>query len=790
MMKTIYLLIAALVVVSLLYMIIISDQEDNETSFVIEKRITLLDLKGDQKGLILPLNEPVYKGAFEINREKRSSLQLKQGETAVFNNVPIHPKAELTFFIGVEGKNKADVELKIADPLNPGKGNPVVNTSCSIHSEDKNWRRFSQDLSAFSGSKLKIEFLLKNIEGEGEASVYVANPAILSDGKTIPKDRFPPISLEEIARDLIGEFKSTRIILSREDKPVKVGPLRLDPTKRTEADDQKMGIRVAPDSEFVYDQKVPKNAYLDYSLFSYPMKGGLNAIDPGNVEISICVNGTPHVKFRSDFININQPDVNPYERLIHRGRLDLSAFEDQVVSISFKTRFIDDIKTTDFEFAWWDLLLKKKVSIPRQLSSQKRPNLLVICVDALRADHLSCYGYERKTSPNLDTVAQKGLIFEKAMSPCSWTLPATASILTGLYPNTHGVLGNTRNYLVNSITTLPEFLVWKGVSTAAFSANALVCSAINFNQGFELFDEVCESAEGVNADLFAWLESCGSNRFFGYVHYMEPHSPYSAPGDHRQHFDPEYVETRDFSGALPERWRAGKVEKTFTQEEAEHLVNLYDSEIYYWDLQFKRLLDHLEKLSILNKTIIVVTADHGEEFFDHKGLGHGLTLYDEVIHVPLIIIDPRMRKGQRVSDYLEITTIFNSCVEMMEFKAPDFTQVKSLFPYNKGMSKKFSHIYSSTESNMPKLESRWACVIEPPYKLTYDLLNNRCELYNLEKDFKEKQELSKIESQKAESLKEKAINWYNESAAAFPQEYQPLTPELRKRLKELGYIDD
>jgi arylsulfatase A-like enzyme len=711
-------------------------------------------------------------------------MVIQPGSTAVFENVPVHKNGRLTFLLGSPGALGAELKVHVEASDHSAMKEAHALHSFPLPGGKEGWHAFELDLGSLEGKRITLKF--EGSRKQNRGAIWVARPILLSEGRRVASGDIPPVIMEEVIQDLMRVFDQADQVLSVPEKPLGVHALVLDREIRTAADREQKGVRAAPDSEFVYSWAIPKNAYLEVRVFNYP-EHDLAYQDPGDVEFSVHINGKPLWAARSDFINASQSDMNIYDRLFLRHQLDLSPWSGQEVSLAFKTRRISPDASPRSEYLWRDLLLKRKLEIPRKKATQERPNVLVLCVDALRAHHLGCYGYDRDTSPHLDAWAlEKGILFEKAFSPCSWTLPATASLLSGLHPNTHGVLGNTRNYLGDGITTLAEYLAWRGVSTAAFSGNHLVCAPLNFDQGFEFFDEVFETAEGINADLFSWLESCGPFQFFGYVHYMEPHSPYSAPGAYRQHFDPDYVEKRDFSGALPERWRAGKIEKEFTPEEFQHLVNLYDSEIYYWDLQFKALLDRLAALDLLDKTVLIITADHGEEFFEHDGLGHGLTLYNEVIRVPLIVGLPNLKKGMRVTEYVDSTAVYNTVAHLMGFKTPGFTQAESLLPL-RGLADRFGALYAATDSNMVGLEARWVSVIEGAMKMVGDLLDDRWYLFDLEKDPGEKIDLQGDLPEKAATLKAQALDWYKNTAEQFPEERVPLSADILERLKALGY---
>ncbi|MFH0944898.1 MAG: sulfatase-like hydrolase/transferase, partial [Planctomycetota bacterium] len=317
--------------------------------------------------------------------------------------------------------------------------------------------------------------------------------------------------------------------------------------------------------------------------------------------------------------------------------------------------------------------------------------------------------------------------------------------------------------------------------------NYLVCAAINFDQGFELFDEIQEDAAGIHRDLFDWIDERGPFQFFGYVHYMEPHSPYDAPGEYRQHFDPDYVEQRDFGGPLPEHWRQGLIDREFTEEQRDHLKNLYDAEIFYWDLQFRLLLDHLEKRGLLDNTVIVVTSDHGEEFFEHGGLGHGMKLFQETLHVPLIVVDPRARKGQRIAPQVSTAGLFNSVVRMMGFERPAFTQVAP-FRGESGNPEGHAQVFSSTESHTTEAEARWASVIEGDQKVIRSMIDEESRLYDLKQDPLESIPLDGSFETEKQRLEQKLVEWYAATAEAFPDEWQPTSEEIADRLRELGYV--
>jgi arylsulfatase A-like enzyme len=288
------------------------------------------------------------------------------------------------------------------------------------------------------------------------------------------------------------------------------------------------------------------------------------------------------------------------------------------------------------------------------------PNVVLVTVDTLRADHLSCYGYERPTSPFLDSLAAAGARCADAVAPASWTKPSTGTILTGLYPSRHGALYHGSSlHLPEGERTLAEAFRQRGYVTAGFVANPNVKAVFEFDRGFdEYFDAPVQdtltlaslrtSAFGgmlmrllrhkfnwnyendiasMNRHVLAWLETNHRSRFFLYVHYIDPHDPYDPPARYREQF------------ARP----AGM--SLFNERKRRVGIDRYDGEIRYTDDGLKALVEALTAHGVWQDTLFVLTSDHGEEFFEHGVLGHGFSLYQEVVHVPLILHGPGVPPG-------------------------------------------------------------------------------------------------------------------------------------------------
>jgi arylsulfatase A-like enzyme len=279
-------------------------------------------------------------------------------------------------------------------------------------------------------------------------------------------------------------------------------------------------------------------------------------------------------------------------------------------------------------------------------SDRKRPNVLFILVDTLRFDHLTPYGYRRDTSPNIArTLARPGAVVESAYSQAPWTLPSVVSFMTSRQPGE--ILGDDAAAygIPPGVPTLAEAMARRGYETGGFLGNRILHAGNGFAGGFDTFfspvddpaaDDNQPDAAAVDRRVLPWLEAHRNQPFFLYVHYIDPHDPYDNPEivDNRSPF-----ETVPCPGCVPGRYMqgvyAGKLPIDPVRD-TEHLKALYDSEIHYADRFIGRLIDAIPP-EVLRNTLIVLTADHGEEFHEHGGWKHGFTLYEEQIHVPLLV---------------------------------------------------------------------------------------------------------------------------------------------------------
>jgi hypothetical protein len=311
------------------------------------------------------------------------------------------------------------------------------------------------------------------------------------------------------------------------------------------------------------------------------------------------------------------------------------------------------------------------------LLNRKKPNVLLITIDTLRADSLSCYGYKEIESLFADSLAANGVLFTRAISQSPWTLPSCASILTSLYPTVHGAQKreskNTDSFfdINKNVVMLPEILKGIGYSTQAFVNNEFILSSFGFSKGF---DDYC-NLEGLKNNIktkliweriyknfvadeispndtititqkaINWLESQIKQPFFLWIHYFDPHAPYERyktyginQGYRGRLKDIEFARGLHFENIKVGRYNLNNSDKKY-------LKTIYDEEILLVDENIGLILKKLEELNLIDNTLIVLSSDHGEEFWDHNDYEHGHSLYRELVHIPLIFKLPGILPG-------------------------------------------------------------------------------------------------------------------------------------------------
>lgn len=435
--------------------------------------------------------------------------------------------------------------------------------------------------------------------------------------------------------------------------------------------------------------------------------------------------------------------------------------------------------------------------------ADKSVNVILISIDSLRADHLSCYGYPRKTGPNIDKLASEGVIVSEASSTTSWTLPAHMSMLTSMYPEAHGVITD-KDYLDENRVTLAEVLRKEKYATAAFVSGPYLSSRYGFNRGFDLYDDFTinfdshnESHQGItspklNEAIQSWLRKNYEKKFFLFLHYWDVHYDYIPPPPYDTMFDPDYKGTIDAQNyEFNYRIRRG-----MDPRDLFHIIALYDGEIALTDRYIGELLSALKELGIFNRTLIVLTADHGDEFYEHGRKGHMRTLYEEVLHVPLIFKFPsnsNLVGDRKVKEVVSIIDIVPTILEYISVKPNEEMQGRSLLHLLNGNNKSNDVlIYSSLLYKLATVRSADSKLIhyfEVPKKEFFDLVNDSQEKINL---FDKRTSKNIAEE---ESYLISLLNWLNAQRQfhrALPKTATKneveLSEPMKEQLKSLGYM--
>lgn len=414
----------------------------------------------------------------------------------------------------------------------------------------------------------------------------------------------------------------------------------------------------------------------------------------------------------------------------------------------------------------------------------QKKNAILITVDCLRADHLGCMGYPKMTTTHLDNLAAQGVVFSSAFAVGPVTPVSFLSIFTSTYPLMHE--GYT--LISDERTALAEVLTEHGYHTAAFHSNPYLSRFYHYDRGFQTFYDSIEfgtrkqsttvklikknkrifnvlkkaytalkgkeqphaTADEINKKVLSWVRNC-SDEFFLWIHYMDVHAPYVPP--------PQYMEepvSKNEIEYLFEKLVFHQDE--LSERDLEKIISLYDAEIRYVDHAIKSLLDGIGE-EILKNTLVVISSDHGDEFGEHGGFLHGPKLYDELLHVPLILCGPGLKKAV-VTEPVSLLDLAPTILDFLNIENPQNFQGKSLLPLINKKMKESGIISEVSHKKGEKVnfdpEKRQISYRTSKWKYIYRK-NGVCELYNLESDPLETKNVLEHEVEKAEEFRSKIL---------------------------------
>ena len=435
-------------------------------------------------------------------------------------------------------------------------------------------------------------------------------------------------------------------------------------------------------------------------------------------------------------------------------------------------------------------------------------NVVVLLIDTLRASKLQAYYPKtRVKTPTIDTFASEGTLFERSQSPENWTKPSVASVLTSLHPATHKTKQDASK-LPKSALMLSEVYQQAGFKTASFIANGYVSNAFGFDQGWDHYTNYIREARNTNAsnvfgEAEGWIEKNKDGRFFVYIQTIDPHVPYDPPAKFLEMYD-----SKPYNGQVQNRRthlmlddaKKNPNKYAFTKRDKEHIEALHDGEISYHDEYFGKFLEKLQSLGLDKNTIVVVTSDHGEEFQEHGSWGHGHSVYQELLGVPLMFRWPGVIPGNtRIGPVVSTLDIGPTVLEATGVPVPDKFEGRSLLGFMRGDWPHGPYVAFSDFLDHRRVirGGDWKMIIRG---------NLSHVIFDLGNDYWEKTELDGSKQPIAQRYlrtlhgqflgAQNRGHWLADSTGTpagktkpgLTEEKQEMTPELCKQLVALGYI--
>jgi arylsulfatase A-like enzyme/Flp pilus assembly protein TadD len=404
--------------------------------------------------------------------------------------------------------------------------------------------------------------------------------------------------------------------------------------------------------------------------------------------------------------------------------------------------------------------------------AEEPPNVILITIDTVRADHLGCYGYKLIETPNLDSLAASGVRFRNAFTPVPITLPAHSVILTGTYPMRTGMRDFSGNRLNGTQPTLATVLGQNGYSTAAVMGSAVLDSRFGLNRGFDFYydhfdfsrlderniDAMMRPGNEVVDQALGWLEGNHKKHFLLWIHLYDAHHPYNPPSPYR------------------ERYR----------------THLYDGGIAFVDAQVGRLVQYLKAHGLYEKSLIVVAGDHGEGLGEHGEKTHGFFIYDTTLHVPMIFKLPDGAAGDKlvVEEAANLADLLPTILDLVGVAQPRDLQGRSLVAAMRGKPTGVREA-DYAETYLPRIHFNWSELRGVRYRQYHFIDAPRPELYDVSSDPHELKNLYAAQRAISNEMRKRLgqlIRQYTPAAAVKTAEATGLDPALMERLKSLGYV--
>jgi choline-sulfatase len=442
---------------------------------------------------------------------------------------------------------------------------------------------------------------------------------------------------------------------------------------------------------------------------------------------------------------------------------------------------------------------EEKEAEPKKTSSiswkYKDHNLLFVSFDALQAAHVSSLGYFRNVTPTIDSIAKRGFSFTNATSVASWTVPASMSWFTGVFPSEHRMVNKFAVYnarikkpanlkeLAPNLITLAQILKQNSYVTGGFTGNAGVSGGFGYEQGFDTYfyeKGIFGSMDRSIPKALDWLKENKDKKFFLFLHGYDIHGQNTpAKGFDYRFVDKDYDQKYTGSELEQETLREEGLERgqlTLRDEDVRFWRAIYDEKIQRTDEKFRRFLAEFDRLGVREKTLLVLTSDHGTEFYEHRRFDHGFTLYQEQIHVPLILQFPGQISGKVIPDRISSIDLMPTILDLLDVTIPEKATKQfhgtSLVPVMKGEATK-RDVFSETDYR--EYTFKRSIITPDHWKFIYTLESKNCELYYLQDDPKETKNLADQEPKRVKELQEKVFD-----------HFKSIGHDLTKRNWEIG----
>lgn len=439
-------------------------------------------------------------------------------------------------------------------------------------------------------------------------------------------------------------------------------------------------------------------------------------------------------------------------------------------------------------------------TMPSSADTVRRPNVIFVVLDALRADHVGAYGYRRDTTPFIDRLARDGVRFERAFAPASMTRMSVPSYLASVYPAAHGIIKRSQP-AHERLLMLAEVLRNAGYATAAWMPNPSLEQVYRFYYGFDAYydgdrllpfvedDDIpehqrWETASTIQHSALGWLGAQAADTpVFMYLHYRDIHAPYVPPPPYDTMYRPEGP-PRPFPKNIFQWHNYSYLRHPAHQDDVNFYLAQYDGDIRYTNDQVERFFGELRRRGVLDDALVIVTADHGEAFMEHWALDHGRTLFDEVVHVPLILQVPGGGGAGRVVPALvELVDVAPTVLDYVGLPAPAVFAGRSLRPLIDGTGEAKDAVYLEGPDAMAVRTERW--------KLIVDRETRAETLYDLAADPGEQQPLKPAERPGEAAALSARLSQHLDGASLARTEAAPaaLSATQRRKLEALGYLE-